>query len=172
MKHARFHGLFKFFIGTQFDVDRMSRPIQKEWMNELDRFGDVYKQGVADFIQFAAVNNRGSTTCPCPYRECRNGKSFVFGTISRHLIKYGIDKNYRVWVLHGDLNEDEENHMEDFEPPPVLERDLGKRYNEYKKKWREQKLYPSSCEAPVTTLSAVVDLHNLKKKYGWSRELV
>ncbi|KAF9614460.1 hypothetical protein IFM89_018696, partial [Coptis chinensis] len=24
---------------------RMSRPIQKEWMNELDRFGDVYKQG-------------------------------------------------------------------------------------------------------------------------------
>ncbi|KAF9615454.1 hypothetical protein IFM89_023560 [Coptis chinensis] len=161
----------------------MSRPIQKEWMNELDRFGDVYKQGVADFIQFATVNNRGSTT---------------------HLIKYGIDKNYRVWVLHGenpctdpvvepvieeenteaeglgmgnfvdasygvhevvagDLNEDEENHMEDFEPPPVLERDLGKRYNEYKK-MAEQKLYPS-CEAPVTTLSAVVDLHNLKKKY-------
>ncbi|KAF9624577.1 hypothetical protein IFM89_011999 [Coptis chinensis] len=143
-------------------------------MNELDRFGDVYKQGVADFIQFAIVNNHGSTTCPCPCRECRNGKSFVFGTISRHLIKYGIDKNYRVWVLHGenpctdpvvepvieeenteaeglgmgnfvdafygvhevvvgDLNEDEENHMEDFEPPPVLERDLGKRYNEYKK---------------------------------------
>ncbi|KAF9605872.1 hypothetical protein IFM89_019844 [Coptis chinensis] len=78
-----------------------------------------------------------------------------------------MDKNYRVWVLHGenpctdpvvepvieeesteaeglemgnfvdasygvhevvagDLNEDEENHMGDFEPPPVLERDLGK----------------------------------------------
>ncbi|KAF9595969.1 hypothetical protein IFM89_006715 [Coptis chinensis] len=182
--------------------EAMSRPIQKEWMNELDRFGDVYKQGVADFIQFANV----STTCPCPCRECRNGKSFVFGTISRHLIKYGIDKNYRVRVLHGenpctdpvvepvieeenteveglgmgnfvdasygvhevvagDLNEDEENHMEDFEPPPVLERDLGKRYNEYKK-MAEQKLYPS-CEAPVTTLSAVVDLHNLKKKYGF-----
>ncbi|KAF9590123.1 hypothetical protein IFM89_030871 [Coptis chinensis] len=87
---------------------------------------------------------------------------------------YGMDKNYRVWVLHGenpctdpvvepvieeenteaeglgmgnfvdasygvhevvacDLNEDEENHMGDFEPPPVLEPDLGKRYNEYKK---------------------------------------
>ncbi|KAF9589556.1 hypothetical protein IFM89_025682 [Coptis chinensis] len=185
----------------------MSRPIQKELMNELDRFGDVYKQGVADFIQFATVNNRGSTTCPCPCRECRNGKSFVFGTISRHLIRYGMDKNYRVWVLHGenpctdpvvelvieeesteaeglgmgnfvdasygvhevvagDLNEDEENHMGDFEPPPVLECDLGKRYNEYKK-MAEQKLY-HSCEAPVTTLSAVVDLHNLKKKYGWS----
>ncbi|KAF9624124.1 hypothetical protein IFM89_008062 [Coptis chinensis] len=148
---------------------RMSRPIQKEWMNELDRFGDVYKQGVADFIQFATVNNRGSTTCPCPCRECRNGKSFVFGTISRHLIKAWdgdfVDASYGVHeVVASDLNEDEENHMEDFEPPPVLERDLRKRYNEYKK-MAEQKLYPS-CEAPVTTLSAVVDLHNLKKKYG------
>ncbi|KAF9622434.1 hypothetical protein IFM89_031237 [Coptis chinensis] len=82
--------------------EAMSRPIQKEWMNELDRLGDVYKQGVADFIQFATVNNRGSTTCPCPCRECRNGKSFVFDTISRHLIRYGMDKNYRVWVLHGE----------------------------------------------------------------------
>ncbi|KAF9604596.1 hypothetical protein IFM89_008040 [Coptis chinensis] len=121
--------------------------------------------------------------------------------------RYRMDKNYRVWVLHGenpctdpvvelvieeenteaerlgmgnfvdasyrvhevvagDLNEDEENHMGDFEPPPVLEPDLGKRYNEYKN-MAEQKLYPS-CEAPVTTLSAIVDLHNLKKKYGWS----
>ncbi|KAF9608705.1 hypothetical protein IFM89_010837 [Coptis chinensis] len=174
-------------------------------MNELDRFGDVYKQGVVDFIQFATVNNRGSTTCPCLCRECQNGKSFVFGTISRHLISYGMDKNYRVWVLHGknpctdqvvepvieeenteaeglgmgnfvdasygvhevvagDLNEDEENHMGDFELPPVFEPDLGKRYNEYKN-MAEQKLYPS-CEAPVTTFSAIVDLHNLKKKYA------
>ncbi|KAF9595048.1 hypothetical protein IFM89_036376 [Coptis chinensis] len=84
-------------------------------MNELDRFGDVYKQGVADFIQFATVNNRGSTTCLCPCRECRNRKSFVFGTISRHLIRYGMDKNYRVWVLHG------ENPCTDPVVEPVIE---------------------------------------------------
>ncbi|KAF9603033.1 hypothetical protein IFM89_033758 [Coptis chinensis] len=61
-----------------------------------------------------------------------------------------VDASYGVHeVVVGDLNEDEENHMEDFEPPPVLERDLGKRYNEYKK-MEEQKLYPS-CEAPPST---------------------
>ncbi|KAF9611892.1 hypothetical protein IFM89_036675 [Coptis chinensis] len=95
--------------------EAVSRPIQKEWMNELDRLGDVYKQGVAYFIQFAIVNNRGLTTCPCPCRECRNGKSFVFDTISRHLIRYGMDKNYRVWVLHG------ENPCTDPVVEPVIE---------------------------------------------------
>ncbi|KAF9607019.1 hypothetical protein IFM89_030438 [Coptis chinensis] len=189
-------------LSTLYIYSRMSRPIQKEWMNELDRFGDVYKQGVADFIQFATVNNRDSTTCPCPCRECRNGKSFAFGTIFRHLIRYGMDKNYRVWVLHGenpytdpvvepvieeentevgrlrmrnfvdasygvhevvagDLNEDEENHMGDFEPPPVLEPNLGKRYNEYKK-MAEQKLYPSFSHASQP-LGDMQELENVKK---------
>ncbi|KAF9587352.1 hypothetical protein IFM89_001342 [Coptis chinensis] len=63
-----------------------------------------------------------------------------------------FDASYGVHeVVAGDLNEDEENHMGDFEPPLVLEPDLGKRYNEYKN-MAKQKLYPS-CEAPVTTLS-------------------
>ncbi|KAF9611907.1 hypothetical protein IFM89_036690 [Coptis chinensis] len=45
-----------------------------------------------------------------------------------------VDASYGVHeVVACDLNEDEENHMGDFEPPPVLEPDLGKRYNEYKK---------------------------------------
>ncbi|KAF9620516.1 hypothetical protein IFM89_013137 [Coptis chinensis] len=54
----------------------------------------------------------------------------------------------------------------DIEPPFVPEPDLGKRYLDYKRKAIE-KLYPS-CEGPKTTLSAVVELHNLKKQFGWS----
>ncbi|KAF9614189.1 hypothetical protein IFM89_015697 [Coptis chinensis] len=63
--------------------------------------------------------------------------------------------------LVGDLSGGDGSQAENVEPPIVLEPNLGKRYNEYKKKV-EEKLYPS-CEAPVTTLSAAVDLHHLKK---------
>ncbi|KAM7503295.1 hypothetical protein LguiB_002199 [Lonicera macranthoides] len=47
------------------------------------------------------------------------------------------------------------------------ERDVpNAKYNEYKRLATE-KLYPS-CEGPETTLSAIVELHNLKKQFGWS----
>ncbi|KAF9609272.1 hypothetical protein IFM89_014466 [Coptis chinensis] len=55
----------------------------------------------------------------------------------------------------------------EFDEPYVPEPDLGKRYYEYKKKATE-KLYPA-CEGPETiTLSALVELHNVKKQFGWS----
>ena len=54
----------------------------------------------------------------------------------------------------------------EFDEPYVPEPDLGKRYYEYKKKATE-KLYPA-CEGPETTLSALVELHNIKKQFGWS----
>lgn len=184
----------------------MSQPIPKEWMNETDRLGSVYRQGVSDFILFASGKDQTSTTCPCPCKKCRNGKRFAYDIVRKHLILYGIESTYRVWALHGenpykdrmvnqvekenseaeglgmenfvdvaygvheeladDLNEGDGSQVEDVEHPVVIEPDLGKRYHEYKKK-AEEKLYPS-CEAPVTTLSAIVDLHNLKKQYKWS----
>ncbi|KAF9590877.1 hypothetical protein IFM89_039376 [Coptis chinensis] len=54
----------------------------------------------------------------------------------------------------------------EFDEPYVPEPDLGKRYYEYKKKATE-KLYPA-CEGPETTLSALVELHNVNKQFGWS----
>ncbi|KAF9607105.1 hypothetical protein IFM89_032221 [Coptis chinensis] len=125
----------------------MSRPIQKEWMDELDRLGDVYKQGVADFIQFATVLH-GENPCTDPVVEPvieeENTEAEGLGMGNFVDASYGVHE-----VVACDLNKDEKNHMRDFEPPYVLEPDLGKRYNEYKK-MAEQKLYPS-CEAPVTT---------------------
>ncbi|KAF9611175.1 hypothetical protein IFM89_027451 [Coptis chinensis] len=179
----------------------MSQPIPKDWMNENDRLGSVYRQGVSDFILFASGKDKTSTTCLCPCNKCRNRKRFAYDIVRKHLIHNGIESTYRVWVLHGenpykdrmvnrveeenseeglgignfvdvaygmheelvgDLSGGDGSQAEDVEPPIVLEPDLGKRYNEYKKK-AEEKLYPS-CEAPITTLLAAVDLHNLKKK--------
>ncbi|KAF9613257.1 hypothetical protein IFM89_006616 [Coptis chinensis] len=54
----------------------------------------------------------------------------------------------------------------EFDEPYVPKPDLGKRYYEYKKKATE-KLYPA-CEGPETTLSALVEVHNVKKQFSWS----
>ncbi|KAF9623323.1 hypothetical protein IFM89_000812 [Coptis chinensis] len=108
---------------------RMSQPIPKDWMNEIDKFGIVYKQGVSDFIQFASDKDPTSTTCPCPCNKCRNRKRFPFDIVRKHLILHGIESTYRVWVLHGlvgDLNGGDESEGGDLEPPYVLELDLGK----------------------------------------------
>ncbi|KAF9596773.1 hypothetical protein IFM89_013320 [Coptis chinensis] len=80
----------------------MSQPIPKDWMNEIDKFGIVYKQGVSDFIQFASDKDPTLTTCPCPCNKCRNRKRFAFDIVRKHLILHGIESTYHVWVLHGD----------------------------------------------------------------------
>ncbi|KAF9620174.1 hypothetical protein IFM89_010909 [Coptis chinensis] len=74
---------------------------------------------------------------------------------------YGVHEGVR-----GDVYGGATDQISDFEQPFVPEIDLGKKYAEYKSK-AEEKLYPS-CEGPVTTLSTVVELHDLKKQYGWS----
>ncbi|KAF9615896.1 hypothetical protein IFM89_026870 [Coptis chinensis] len=73
-------------------------------------------------------------------------------------VAYGMHEK-----LVGDLSGGDGSQAEDVEPPIVLEPDLGKRYNEYKKK-AEEKLYPS-CEAPRhNPFKKLWDLHNLKKQ--------
>ncbi|KAF9609030.1 hypothetical protein IFM89_012470, partial [Coptis chinensis] len=72
---------------------------------------------------------------------------------------YGVHEGVR-----GDMYEGDTDQTSDFEQPFVPKPDLGKKYAEYKSK-AEEKLYPS-CEGPVTTLSAVVELHDLKKQYS------
>ncbi|KAF9613537.1 hypothetical protein IFM89_008454 [Coptis chinensis] len=68
--------------------------------------------------------------------------------------------------LHGDAVAGDDSLGIEFDEPYVPEPDLGKRYYDYKKKATE-KLYPT-CEGPETTLSALVELHNVKKEFGWS----
>ncbi|KAF9624245.1 hypothetical protein IFM89_009044 [Coptis chinensis] len=69
---------------------------------------------------------------------------------------YGVHEGVR-----GDVYGGATDPTSDFEQPFVPKLDLGKKYVEYKSKAKE-KLNPS-CEGPVTTLSAVVKLHDIKK---------
>ncbi|KAF9621791.1 hypothetical protein IFM89_028229 [Coptis chinensis] len=83
-------------------VRLMSQPILKDWMNENDKLGSVYRQGVSDFILFASGKDETSTTCPCPCNKCRNRKRFAYDIVRKHLIHNGIESTYRVWDLHGE----------------------------------------------------------------------
>ncbi|KAF9590466.1 hypothetical protein IFM89_035343 [Coptis chinensis] len=74
-----------------------------------------------------------------------------------------VDSAFR---LHGDAVTGDGSLGIEFDEPYVPKPDLGKRYYDYKKKATE-KLYPT-CEGPETTLSALVELHNVKKEFGWS----
>lgn len=68
--------------------------------------------------------------------------------------------------LHGDAARGDGSLGINFDEPYVPEPDFGKRYWDYKRKASE-KLYPT-CEGPETTLSALVELHNVKQEFGWS----
>ncbi|PIA40727.1 hypothetical protein AQUCO_02400060v1 [Aquilegia coerulea] len=145
-----------------------------------------------------AHNTENLTTCTCPCKKCGNGTRVKFTDLSTHLIRNGIDLIYTVWYFHGETSHrvvENENIEEDViddggvgmadfvdvtygvhegvvdqtenpEEPYVLERGLPEKNNIYKQKSKE-KLYPS-CEGLNTTLSAIVELHNLKKQFGWS----
>ncbi|PIA27802.1 hypothetical protein AQUCO_07500017v1 [Aquilegia coerulea] len=80
-----------------------------------------------------------------------------------------VDDAYEMHEGAGDFPQGGDDNvigLTDFEAQNILEPNFGKRYNEYKKKAKE-KLYPT-CEGPHTTLSAIVELHNIKKQFGWS----
>ncbi|KAM7469818.1 hypothetical protein LguiA_008001 [Lonicera macranthoides] len=81
----------------------MSRPINKEWMNERNRLSQVYRQGVEEFIEYAIANDvLKLPTILCPCVKCRNKLRYPAVDIRKHLIKNGINKTYTQWLLHGE----------------------------------------------------------------------
>ncbi|XP_026447417.1 uncharacterized protein LOC113347941 [Papaver somniferum] len=82
---------------------RMVQVGDKGWMNEEDRFCDVYRKGASDFIDFAYSNKiKSSPLCPCPCHICRNKYSLSFALVKYHLEIHLIDKSYVLWCLHGE----------------------------------------------------------------------
>ncbi|KAL6581305.1 hypothetical protein OROMI_007228 [Orobanche minor] len=72
-----------------------------------------------------------------------------------------VDKAFGVYEgLNEDVNVDDSGH------PFIQEPNLGKKHDKYKK-LAEEKIYPT-CENGATTLSVIVELHHVKKRFGWS----
>lgn len=80
----------------------MSVPMEKKWMELEDRSDDLYLAGVKEFIDCAHRAGRDLFfSCPC--KKCRNSKGLVeLDDIEYDLLRWGIDKNYVFWQLHGE----------------------------------------------------------------------
>lgn len=77
----------------------MDFPEYKHWMGELDTHGDVFRQGVAEFVEYARRNKGDMFSCPCT--KCRNGRNHKYHDVSLHLLQWGIDQTYTFWCWHG-----------------------------------------------------------------------
>ena len=136
---------------------------------------------IEQFLQFAAQNALvvgRKFFCPCV--KCRNGRQHSVNDIRSHLICEGIILNYTEWILHGELPDmPTVSHIEhvDVDIGDCIKdmlHDLGQECF-----WQaDAPLYgklQSDSKKPLylgcisfTRLSTVLDLVNLKARFGWS----
>ncbi|KAF9609247.1 hypothetical protein IFM89_014441 [Coptis chinensis] len=178
MDHFRDHrcALHKYYVSIPNNVNKLQHPFngvsQESWERwcdlwEIDKFKDVsthnqYSRSYLVVNHFVGsksfVQIRADMYPVVDIVEDENIEDRGLGLENLVDACYGVHEGVRGDVYGGDTDQ-----ISDFEQPFVPEPDLDKKYVEYKSK-AEEKLY-LSCEGPVTTLSAVVELHELKKQY-------
>ncbi|KAE9591138.1 putative transposase, Ptta/En/Spm, plant, Transposase-associated domain-containing protein [Lupinus albus] len=80
--------------------------MDKEWI-KLPRYSSEYIDGVEFFLNYAYTNGKpqgGEIMCPCA--KCHNTCWEVMAIVYDHLIGYGFQKGYDVWVRHGEVLKD------------------------------------------------------------------
>ncbi|XP_042954724.1 uncharacterized protein LOC122291124 [Carya illinoinensis] len=89
--------------------------MDKIWMQITDRFGSrEYAKGVKEFLTLAR-SHATSEAIRCPCVRCSNNHFRPISEVERHLIIKGIDKNYMVWIFHGEeedliISDDDDLH--------------------------------------------------------------
>src|ERR1051325_591466 len=75
--------------------------MDKTWMYS-NRLSKEYKNGVSEFVKFAIPHAKypNRMTCPCLYYCYGNRVDAV--KLESHLIRYGIDRSYTCWNMHGE----------------------------------------------------------------------
>ncbi|XP_021845823.2 uncharacterized protein [Spinacia oleracea] len=87
----------------------------RSWMNHngiQDRRKTAYKLGVDDFLQFAFKEISNETPLKCPCLKCRLLLAQNRKDMQCHLLVYGIDSSYNLWVSHGENDEQYDNSDE------------------------------------------------------------
>ncbi|CAM8937523.1 unnamed protein product [Rhodiola kirilowii] len=158
--------------------------MNRDWVSG-SRLSVEYEKGIMDFCAFASSyasrNNVERVYCPC--MGCWNNKKVNPKKLHKHLLLKGIDPQYKVWYMHGEVE------PQNVEPQPV--ESLPKDNDD----WEEDNLIDmannvadefvarsqvleslrNDSELPLykgcskyTRLSATLKLFNLKVKNGWS----
>ncbi|KAL6533203.1 hypothetical protein OROMI_027315 [Orobanche minor] len=74
--------------------------MDKAWVN-LPRPTAAYREGVRNFVtaSLESLGNPSKIRCPCT--RCRNLDYETSDDVVSHLVIYGMDKTYDVWIFHG-----------------------------------------------------------------------
>ena len=75
--------------------------MDKTWMQESNRFGNRYIEGVNEFISIACSHVDGLDRIKCPCRSCLNRYYKPIDKVRDDLFLKGIDLNYNQWIFHG-----------------------------------------------------------------------
>jgi hypothetical protein len=76
--------------------------MDKSWMQESNRFGNRYIEGVNEFISMARSHVDGLDRIKCPCRSCLNRYYKPIDKVQDDLFLKGIDLNYTQWIFHGE----------------------------------------------------------------------
>ncbi|CAH9139648.1 unnamed protein product [Cuscuta epithymum] len=164
--------------------------MDKEWMKSA-RYSPEYINGVEYFLNYAyARGNPQGKEILCPCIKCHNALWMTRATVFDHLIAYGFERGYNVWVRHGeepinpknidgylDGEDDEIDDIdgllndrfrgvaeEQYEDNDNLNGDAKKFYSLIEDS--KQELFPG-CQN-FTKLSFTIRLYLLKCLYSWS----
>ena len=61
-----------------------------------------YENEVSEFVKFAVAHAKDPSRITCPCLGCCYGKRVDAVQLTSHLIRYGIDRSYTCWNLHGE----------------------------------------------------------------------
>src|ERR1051325_11806791 len=75
--------------------------MDKTWMRS-SRLSDDYEKGGSEFVKFAVAHAKDPSRITCPCLGCCYGKRVDAVQLTSHLIRYGIDRSYTCWNLHGE----------------------------------------------------------------------
>ena len=77
--------------------------MDKSWSKLTNRFSKEYVDGAKAFLEMSKsyANDEGIASCPCA--NYLNAKAQPTKTIFHHIVQFGFDQSYDVWVNHGEI---------------------------------------------------------------------
>lgn len=101
--------LYLNFYPKSFQETKMSDAIEmpdKSWLTECPT-STTFRNGMNLFLDFAEIHSAHKIEpggrLPCPCSKCKNGHYLERLTIMCHITRNNIDKNYRIWYMHGEM---------------------------------------------------------------------
>ncbi|XP_040362226.1 uncharacterized protein LOC121049375 [Rosa chinensis] len=156
--------------------------MDKSWINE-DRDTLKYQLGVENFLIFAEENASNHKRIPCPCSRCVNFKKKSSKVIRGHLYDYGFCLSYTSWIWHGEPSLSscgsapggfgaDQNHQVVSETVDMCQAAFNE--GDYDEESFEFNKFVEDAERPLfenserTKLDSLVQLHNLKARFGMS----